>query len=87
MNTILRTYFGIEWYSGDCTPELGKPLIALIEEDVSSQMKPEPKLVSVKEVRYCEKGNPPYLWDIETKEGVNSYLIAGGWSVILWRYK
>jgi hypothetical protein len=86
MNIILRTYHGIEWHSGEDTPELGKPLYALIEEDVHPNMTPEPQLVSAT-VSYQEGGNPEYLWNIEGDDGVESYLIAGGWSVILWRYQ
>ena len=86
MDTIFRTYYEIEWHSGNDIPELGREVIALIEEDMSLQMAPEPELVTAK-VRYIEGNNPPYLWDIEQEDGTTtSNLIAGGSSVILWRY-
>ena len=44
MDTILKTYFGMEWHHGETLPELARPVYALIEEDVSPTMQPEPEL-------------------------------------------
>jgi hypothetical protein len=85
METIHRTYFGVEWHGGNDIPKIDVPLYALIEEDMAPGTVGEPVVVEAT-VEYREGGNPPYLWKIKTEDGIDSHSIAGGWSVILWRY-
>lgn len=85
-HTLIRTYFGTEWHTDDSIPELDRPVVALIELDITNPNENDVMLVDAK-VRYVKGGNPEYLWDIETEDGIQSHLIAGGWSVIVWRYK